>query len=54
MRHKIYAVTLEVEDKSDSDGEDLELWIEDTLREGLPESIEIHIVNFEEVEDEGY
>lgn len=48
MRTRVYTVVLEIEDRSDSDGEDIELWIEDVLREGLPSSLEANIIEFTE------
>ena len=53
MRNKTYTVILEIDDSSESDGEDIELWIEDVLREGLPQSLEVRIIYFEE-DDENY
>lgn len=50
---RTYTIILEVDDHTDSDGEDIELWIEDTLREGLPNSLETRIISFEE-DDESY
>lgn len=51
MRNHIYAITLEVEDKSESSGDDLEEWLEDVLRENTTSDLDIHIVSFEEVEE---
>ena len=55
MRHSIiYRLEIEIEDRSGADPEDLELLVEDTLREGLPDSLDVRVVSFEEVEDENY
>ena len=51
MNSHIFAVTLEVEDRSESAGEDLEEWLEDVLRENTPSDLDVHIVSFEEVEE---
>ena len=36
MRNKIYTVILEISDSSESDAEDIELWIDNALQHGLP------------------
>ena len=51
MNSHIFAVTLEVEDRSESAGEDIEEWLGDVLRENVPADLDIHIVSFEQVEE---
>jgi hypothetical protein len=50
---RVYEIRIEIEDKSaETEGEDIELWVEDVLREGLPDSLEAHVLEFIEVDDE--
>jgi len=51
MRNHIYAITLEVTDRSESDGSDIEEWLEDVLLDNVTQDLDIHIVSFEEVEE---
>jgi hypothetical protein len=51
MRNKIYTVILEISDSSESDAEDIELWIDNALQHGLPRDLTASIVSFEEVEE---
>lgn len=48
---KIYTVILEITDNSESDGEDIELWITDVLREGLPDSLEVNVVELRDSDE---
>lgn len=41
---KTYNVTLEVEDLSDSDGEDIQMVLEDILRENLPSDLTARVL----------
>lgn len=50
MKFIVYKVVLEVEDRSSSDGEDIELLIEEAL-EGLPEDLTAHVIEMEEVNE---
>lgn len=49
MTTKIYNVTLEVEDFSESDGEDIQMVLEDILNENLPSDLTARVL---EVSDE--
>lgn len=49
-RSHIYEITIELEDFSESDGEDIEEVVEDLLLSGLPDSLTAHIISFEEVD----
>ncbi len=50
MKYILYKVTLEVSDRSASDGEDIELLIEEAL-EALPEDLRAHVIEMEEVDE---
>ena len=55
MTYKYYEVVLEVLEKNDIDEEEVELWISYVLREGLPDSIEAHVLGITETdENENY
>ena len=49
MKNRVYTIELEIDDLSaECDGEDIELWITDVLREGLPDSLVARVISFEE------
>ena len=41
---KIFTVTIEIDDLSGSDGEDIEMVLEDIFRENLPEDLTARII----------
>lgn len=49
MTTKLFNVLVEIEDFSESDGEDIEMVVDDILREHLPEDLKARIL---EVTDE--
>ena len=54
MAYKLYAVVLEVEDRSASDGEDIERYIQEALEEYLPGDLTARVVEFDEADGDAY